>query len=253
MDAIRSSFEYAFGKAMGQAAGGLIVWTTVLVFLTVFLLVLYLFNRNKIGFQIKVAPADEPDVAPLPASRPAAPSPSRVPSRELPRLHGSHADSAAGRKEFLRTLDSVERVVATIYMGLLAIVFVAATAAMAWICLEYPDDGNRDFMLFYGGAIYLVGVATLATQVIGTRRRLSGRAEPGLLDQLRSKIQFTVQSSPDVRFVDAAALERARRHMAAGGTLDEACALIDPRYRQMSGWKQSVFCKAVEMALAGGS
>jgi hypothetical protein len=44
--------------------------------------------------------------------------------------------------------------------------------------------------------------------------------------------------------IDAASLERARRHVAGGGTLEEACALIDPRYQEMSGWSKDVFKRA---------
>ncbi|MGH8509801.1 MAG: hypothetical protein ACREVH_13965 [Gammaproteobacteria bacterium] len=247
MDAIRSSFEYAFGKVMGQAVGGLLVWTALLVFIAVFLLILYLVIRSKgVGFNIKFVSGDKPGVTPMEA--PAAFS--APPASVLLGHYATPPDPLSERKALLKTLDSAEQVVARIYIGLLYLVSAAATFAMAWIYFKYPDDGNRDFMLFYGGGIYLLGMLGLSTQISRTKRRLRGRSsEPTLVDELRSKVQINVQSVPDVGFIDAASLDRARRHVSCGGTLDEACALVDPRYQRMSGWSKDVFRRAVEMSL----
>jgi hypothetical protein len=50
--------------------------------------------------------------------------------------------------------------------------------------------------------------------------------------------------------LDNAALERAAQHIAAGGTIDEACALVVPGYAGMNAMIQGVLRKAVEAALA---
>jgi hypothetical protein len=254
MDAIRSSYEYALGRAIGQAVGSLLVWTVVLVFISVFLLTLYLLARSKgVGFNVTFVRGDEASVMPRHAPSASSALPTPVRGSELPghylTLQATSPDAASERKAFLKTLDSAEQIGSTSYIALLSIVLVAATAAMAWLYFRYPDDGNRDFMLFYGGVIYLIGALALTAQIRATMRRLEGRSEPSLFDQLRSKLQINVQSSPDVGFIDAASLERARRHVAGGGTLEEACALVDPRYQQMSGWSKDVFRRAVAMSL----
>ena len=238
---------------MGQAVDGLLVWALVLGLISVVLLVLYLFTRSRgAGFDISFVHGEEVSVIPRQAtSASSAPTPVQD-SEHLGRYltpHATSTNTASERKTFLKTLDAVERVVATIYIALLYLVLAAVTAAMAWIYFRYPDDGNRDFMLFYGGVIYLVGALGLTARIGATRRRLEGSSGPGLFHQLRSKLQINVQSVPDVGFIDTASLERARSHVARGGTIEEACALVDPRYQQMpSGWKD-VFRRAVEMSL----
>jgi hypothetical protein len=253
MDAIRSSFEYAFGKALGQAVGGLLVWTTLLVFIAVFLLILYLFTRSKgVGFSIKYVSGNEPAVSPMPVSQAsAAPAQDNEILGHYATPHMVSPDPTAGRDAFLKTLDSAEKVVTTFYIVLLYVVLAAATAAMAWVYYRYPDDGNRDFMVFYCGVIYLIGALGLTTQISRTKRRIGGRPSgPTLVDQLRSKVQINVRTAPpDVGFIDAASLDRARQHVAGGGTLEEACALVDPRYQQMTGWSKDMFRRAVEMSL----
>lgn len=252
MDAIRSSFEYAFGKAMGQAVGGLLVWTTVLVFIVFFLLILYLFTRSKgVGFSMKYVSRDEFVAIPEVSQAPAAPVQDNEILGHYVTPHAAAPDPTAGRDAFLKTLDSAERVVATFYIVLLYVVLAAATAAMAWVYFRFPDDGSRDFMLFYAGVIYLIGALSLTTQISRTKQRLGGRASgPTLVDQLRSKVQINVQTAPpDVGFIDAASLDRARQHVAGGGSLEEACALVDPRYQQMTGWPKDMFRRAVEMSL----
>lgn len=243
---------------MGQAVGGLLVWTSLLVFIAVFLLILYLFTRNKgVGFNLKFVGGDE-DTTKTQTVEAFSTQSRPVQDSELlghyvppPDPNAPPPNPTAGRDAFLKTLDGVERVLANILICLYYFVLVAATVAMAWIYFEYPDDGNRDFMLFYGGVIYLVGMLALTLQISKTHQRLrSNSGGPNLIEQLRSKVQVHVQSAPpEVGFIDAASIERARRHVAGGGTLDEACALVDARYQQMTGWSKDVFRKAVEMTL----
>jgi len=232
---------------MGHTLGGVLVLATILIFVAIFLSILYLFTKNKAGFNINFVSGNGPEAAPtLPSAAP-------LQDNELlgfSAAPAAPADPVAQRATFLKTLDSFEKVIAIIYIGLLFVVLAAATAAMAWIYFRYPNDGFRDFMLLIGGIVYLIAVAGISMQIYVTRRRLEPRPiGPTLVDQLGSQIQFHVQTTPEVGFVDAAALERAHRHVAAGGTVEEACALVDPRYQQMAGWKKDLFRKAVEMSL----
>lgn len=238
--------EDAFSRAFGEAMGGLVVWITVLVFLTTFAFVMWLFVRSRVG--ISVLFQREPGPTERPQSGAAA---GRPPVRELPRLYPK-ADPSEDRRRFLATLDSTENVLARILIWLLRLGLLAATAVMVLLWLKYPDDGNRDFMLFYGGAVYFVVALSILAKLAGIRRRLDVRPDPELRDmftQLRSKVQIDVQSEPHVTKIDAATLERARNHVARGGTLDEACAIMDPRYSEMTGWARDAFRHAVEAAL----
>jgi hypothetical protein len=248
METIRSTFEYSFGKAIGQVVGGVLVLAIVLLLVALVLAILYLFTRGKgMGFNINFVSGGG-----------AAATPTQVTSvtmaagqdNEVQGFSTMPVDPTARRRAFVKKLDSFEKVLAVVQISLLYIILGAATFAMAWIYFRYPNDGNRDFMLLLGGVIYVTAVAGLSTQIYVTKRRLDeGSSGPTLADQLGSKVQINVQSSSDVGFIDAASLQRARRHLAGGGTLEEACALVDPGYQQMSGWKKEVFRKAVERSL----
>lgn len=251
MDAGRSSFEHAFAKFLGESVGALLVWSALLALVAVGMAALFLSTRSKgMGLTIKFVPGNDADATPRQPMAVSSTPPPAVQNNEFFGQDATPPAPVSGRDAFLKGLDGAERVVASIYLSLLCLVLAAATFAMAWIYFEYPDDGNRDFMLFYGGVIYLVGMLALTNQIVGTKHRLRRRpAGPTLIDQLGSKLRVSVQSAPSVGFIDVASLERARLHLAGGGTLDEACALVDPRYPQMSGWSKDAFRRAVAMAL----
>jgi len=124
------------------------------------------------------------------------------------------------------------------------------TGLAAFFYFVLPDDGKRDFLLLYGSVAYGIGMLWASSQIVSVRRRLHREPDRDrIASLLRSKINVTVESSPQVHFVDDAALDRAQRHLDGGGSMDEACAALDPRYRAMNGIVRSVFKKAVETAL----
>jgi hypothetical protein len=158
-----------------------------------------------------------------------------------------------GRTEFLRRLDAVDRVATSFYEVLMYVAIAGMTGLAVFFYLVIPDDGNRDFLLLYGGVVYLIGMLWATGQLYWIRRRRVGepaRSVRAGLSQLGSKMQIDVQTAePQVFSLDRAALDRAAQHMAAGGTLDEACALVAPQYASMNGIVKAVFRKAVEAAL----
>jgi hypothetical protein len=70
-----------------------------------------------------------------------------------------------------------------------------------------------------------------------------------MLSGMRSKINVSFQTSPRVQFIDNQALDRAQQHLDSGGSLEEACALADPRYHSMNSIMQGLLKKAMEAAL----
>jgi hypothetical protein len=99
----------------------------------------------------------------------------------------------------------------------------------------------------YGGVAYALGMLWMTAQIFSMLRRIS--PPPDMLSGMRSRINVTFQSSPQVQFIDDQALTRAQQHLSGGGSLDDACALVEPRYRSMNGVMQQVFRKAIEAAL----
>jgi hypothetical protein len=245
MDQWRASFDDAFARALGQGAGDLVVWVTLLVFAATFLVVVYLLLRAS-GVDIQVsfrnaAPGEQPPRREPQGARREQPLPSLA-------THGA----AESRRSFLRGLDTAQQAVGKFLVGTLVVALVAATALVALVWLTYPDDGNRDFVLFYSGAVYLVGALGLIAKIAGLRRQLEPPTpgERSYFDELRSKVRvFEVETEPQMHHLGADALERARRHVAAGGSLEDACAAADPRYSQLPPWAQKAFRKAIEMAL----
>jgi hypothetical protein len=154
------------------------------------------------------------------------------------------------QQALLRRLDATEQVVARIYQGLLWFVIIGGTAFGAYLYRHIPDDGTRQLVLFYCGIIYLIGMLWASAQLRSIHRRLHRRPDPDdVFEALRSKVNVQVEPSPQVRFVDNEALNRAENHLEQGGTLDEACALMDPEYGSMSGMMQKLFRTAVKAAL----
>jgi hypothetical protein len=160
--------------------------------------------------------------------------------------------SAEARTELVREIDAVDRVVTSVYEYLIYFAIAAMTGLAVFFYLVLPDDGNRDFLILYGGVLYLLGMLWASGQLWFVRRRRSGepaRSISSALSGLRSKIDVTFESEPSVFSLDDAALERAAQHRAGGGTLDEACALVVPQYAGMNGIMKGILRKAVEAAL----
>jgi hypothetical protein len=262
----KSSFEYAFGRAAGHALGGIVVWGTLLVFVLTFAAVFYVLARRMgVGIHVDLrgeSPGGEERRRNASSASNAGMSASssvgfgRSRSGELPRLEdlAKHRQKAS-RDEFLRSLDTAQDALAKVMLVLLVAALVGITFLYAMLLLRYPDDGNRDFMVFYGSVVYGLGFLTLTAKILWTWGRLTPRTGdgPGLFDQLRSKIDVNVRSEPQTFSLGTEAIERARRHVAAGGTLDEACRLADPRYESLGPWAKTAFRKALEMALRAAS
>ncbi len=156
------------------------------------------------------------------------------------------------RTQLVRELDAVDRVVTSIYEYLIYFAIAAMTGLAAFFYLILQDDPSRDFLIFYGGVLYLLGMLWATGQLWYVRRRRSGEPARGIhsaLSQLGSKIEFNIETEPQVFSLDDAALERAAQHLASGGTLDEACALVVPGYADMNGIVKGILRKAVEAAL----
>lgn len=156
------------------------------------------------------------------------------------------------RTELVRELDAVDRVVTSVYEYLIYFAIAAMTGLAAFFYLILQDDPSRDFLIFYGGVLYLLGMLWATGQLWYVRRRRSGEPARGIrstLAEIGSKIEFNIETEPQVFSLDDAALERAAQHLAGGGTIDEACALVVPGYADMNGIVRGILRKAVEAAL----
>jgi hypothetical protein len=154
------------------------------------------------------------------------------------------------RAQLLQNLNTAERGLSRFYAVLLCFIMAAVTGLAVFFYLKIPDDGNRDFLLMYGGVVYLVAMAWAASQLFSVMRRLSPPPNmPSGMGSNFSNFTLSFQTSPQVQFIDNQALDRAQQHLDSGGSLEEACALMDPKYRSMNSMMQSVFRKAMEVAL----
>ena len=163
-----------------------------------------------------------------------------------------HTLSAEARTELVRELDAADRVVTSVYEYMIYFAIAAMTGLAAFFYLILQDDPSRDFLIFYGGVLYLLGMLWATGQLWYVRRRRSGEPASSIrsaLSQLGSKIEFNIQTEPQTFSLDDAALERAAQHLAGGGTIDEACALVVPGYADMNGIVRGILRKAVEAAL----
>jgi hypothetical protein len=68
----------------------------------------------------------------------------------------------------------------------------------------------------------------------------------------RSAISMTIRSSPQAQFIDNQGLDRAQNCLDSGGSLDEACGWVDPKYRSMNKVMQKLFQKAVGRLCSSG-
>ena len=60
------------------------------------------------------------------------------------------------RDQLLRNLDTVERGVSRFYIVLVCLVMAAITGLAVFLYIKLPNDGNRDFLILYGGGLYLI-------------------------------------------------------------------------------------------------
>lgn len=164
-----------------------------------------------------------------------------------------HTLSQEARAVLVSELDAVDRATTSIYEYMVYFAIAAMTGLAVFFYLVLPDDSSRDFLIFYGGVLYLLGMLWATGQLWYVRRRRSGKPDPrsvfSALSGLGSKIEINFETSPQTFTLDDAALERAAQHLVGGGTIDEACALVVPQYESMPGMVQGILRKAVEAAL----
>jgi len=166
-----------------------------------------------------------------------------------------HTLSPEVRAALVQELDAADRVTTSIYEYMIYAAIAGMTGLAVFFYLVLEDDPWRDFLIFYGGVVYLIGMLWAIGQLWYVRRRRRGEMDPrsilSVLPQLQSKIEFKVETAePQMFSLDDAALEQAQQHVAAGGTIDEACALVIPQYAGMNGIMKGILRKAVEAALA---
>lgn len=157
MDPILSMLKTAVAETLGELAPGLAILSALLVLLVAGVgLASRLTNRGRIRI----------------------------------RLHGRSAPGAGAPSPGLRVrgatiaprhspLDAASASIAALYIRLLYAAMGLATFALGFLYLEHPDDGNRGFMLLYGGVLYVVAMLALSSQVGKARRRVS-RGESGM-------------------------------------------------------------------------
>lgn len=243
--------QTAFAKTFGAALGAAIVYGGLFLLVVLLAAPVYFLLKRRVPGRIDLRWGEAPtdalrfhDSLPATGEAPGA--------GELSPDPGAGGGGDSRRAEFLQRLDSVDRVVTTVYEYMIYFAIAAMTGLAAFLYLVLPDDSSRDFLIFYGGVLYLLGMLWATSQLYAARRRRAGepaRSIRSALSQLGSKINISVETEPQVFSLDDAALERAAQHLAGGGTLDEACALVVPQYAGMNGIMKGILRKAVEAAL----
>ena len=163
-----------------------------------------------------------------------------------------HDEEVRREAPLLEKLDAVDRVVTSVYEYMIYAAIAGMTGLAVFFYRVLADDPSRDFLIFYGGVLYLLGMLWAAGQLWYVRRRRSGepaRSIQSALSQLASKVEINFETEPETFTLDDAALARVAQHVAAGGTIDEACALVIPQYAGMNGIVKGILRKAVEAAL----
>ncbi len=133
------------------------------------------------------------------------------------------SEADPGRAQFVQRLDAVDRVATAVYEVLMYLAIAGMTGLAVFFYLVIRDDYWRDFLLIYGGVVYLIGMLWATGQLWWIRRRRAGEPAKSIrsaLSQLGSKI--------------------ARRGLRA----------VVPQYAAMNGVMKAVLRKAVEAALA---
>jgi hypothetical protein len=238
MDQVLEILKTAFAKAFGEALGAVAVFGALLLVVALLAAPFYFALRRRVSARVDLRSGEEQNDA----------------------LQFHDAPPAAGqggggeRSEFVQRLDAVDRVATSVYEVMIYVAIAGMTGLAVFFYLVIRDDYWRDFLLLYGGVVYLIGMLWATGQLYWIRRRRAGEPAKSIrsaLSQLGSKMQFKVETSePQVFRLDDAALERAAQHIASGGTLDEACALVVPQYAGMNRVMKGILRKAVEAALA---
>lgn len=182
------------------------------------------------------------------AASPASSSPADFGKPDNWQPPAGQAVSDDRREQLLRNLDTVDRGVSKFYVVLVCLVMAAITGLAVFFYVKLPDDGNRDFVILYGGVLYAIGMLWGLAQLLRTMRRIT--PPPGFpLGVATPRINVTFQTSPQMEFIGKDALDRAQKHLDAGGSIDEACALADPKYNSMNGMMQKIFQTAIQASI----
>lgn len=154
-----------------------------------------------------------------------------------------------GRDQFLRNLGQVGRGVNKFYIVFVCFLMAAITGVAVFLYLSVPaKDPNRDFLILYGGGLYIAGMLWGCTQLTRAMRRISGSPSfPMSLATPRIHVKF--QTTPQMEFIGNDALDRAQKHLDAGGSIEEACALADPKYNSMNAMMQKIFQAAIQASI----
>jgi hypothetical protein len=236
LEILKTTFAKTFGAALGAAA----VFGVLLVIVAVLAVPVYLVLRRRVSAHVDLRWGEtKSDGLHFHDAVPSA---------------GQGDGSAGDRSEFIQRLDAVDRVATSVYEMLMYVVIAGITGLAMFFYLVAPDDGNRDFLLLYGGVLYLIGMLWATSQLYRMRRRRAGEPAKGIrsaLSQLGAKIDVQVKTGESQVFkLDDAALESVQHHLDGGGSVDEACALVVPQYAAMNRVMKAVLRKAVEAALA---
>jgi hypothetical protein len=177
------------------------------------------------------------------------------------------------RRQFLRELSEVEKGVGTFYRYFLYALIIGVTLFTFYLYQSF-DKGNRPFLEFYFGILYLLFLLWAGAQLYGLRRRfdssLSALDHPAPGPKLDLKFdrdpqtgarKFAFQfgtpsaSSGTARFnfgvnlssvaeedkLDDSALAQAEGYLEAGTSLDMICRLLNPRYSEWSPPQQEIY------------
>jgi hypothetical protein len=238
MDQALTILETAFAKAFGNLLGAVAVFGALFLLVVLLSVPVWFVLKRRVSARVDLRFGEAPGEG--------------LQFHDTPPAAGEGARSDP--EEFVARLDAVDRVATSLYEVLMYVAIAGMTALAVFFYLVIPADGNRDFLLLYGGVVYLIGMLWGTSQLYAIRRRRAGepaRSIRSALSQLGAKIEFNVETAdPQLFRLDEAALERAAQHIAAGGTIDEACALVVPRYAGMNGLMKGILRKAVEAALA---
>ncbi len=152
MDPILSMLKTAVVETLGELAPGLAILSALLVLLVAGMgLASRRTNRGRL--QLRFHGGSAPGAG--------APSPGL-------RVRGA---ALAPRHSPLDALGAASASIAALYIRLLYAAMGLATFVLGFLYFKHPDDGNRGFMLLYGGVLYVVAMLALSSQVGKARQR----------------------------------------------------------------------------------
>jgi hypothetical protein len=156
------------------------------------------------------------------------------------------------QQQLLSGLGTVQRDLSATRLVTLCVVMAMASGTVVYIYLKVPRDGDNAPLIAYASIIYVAIMLSTLTRLLRAFRGPSvvPGALAGPLRGASSKISMTIRTPSGDHNIDDQALGRARQHMDQGGSIDEACALMDPQYESMNPTLKEAFKKGAEMALA---